>query len=57
MSFEAAGVAPGGQFLVENTHLEWRSFKLGNPRRTIDVGSMTGNWVLFYRPLNILANS
>ena len=47
----------GGQFLFEDGHVEWRPFKLGNPRGTVDVGSMTGGWVLFYKPTNILTNS
>ena len=50
------GVPAGGQFLFEDGHVEWYRFNLGNARRTIDVGSMTGNWVLFYKPPNILTN-
>jgi hypothetical protein len=34
VSFEAAGVAADGQFLVENAHVEWRSFKPSETRGT-----------------------
>jgi hypothetical protein len=50
------GEPTGGQFLFEDGHADWRNFKLGNARGTIDVGSQTGNWVLFYRPANISTN-
>jgi len=50
-------VPTGGEFLFEDGHVEWRRFNLGNPRGTIDVGSMTGGWVLFYKPSNIQTNS
>jgi prepilin-type N-terminal cleavage/methylation domain-containing protein len=50
------GVPSGGNFLFEDAHVEWRSFNLGNPRGTIDVGSMTGTWVLFYKPFNVATN-
>ena len=33
----------------------WSDRKRG-PRGTIDVGSMTGTWVLFYKPLNVATN-
>jgi prepilin-type N-terminal cleavage/methylation domain-containing protein/prepilin-type processing-associated H-X9-DG protein len=36
------GVPTGGNFLFEDGHVEWRSFSIGNPRGTIDVGSTTG---------------
>ena len=52
----SGGVPTGGQFLFEDGHVDWRSFNLGNARGTIDVGSKTGNWVLFYRPANISTN-
>ena len=50
------GVPTGGQFLFEDGHTQWYKFKLSDARSTIDVGSMTGNWVLFYKPPNILTN-
>lgn len=50
------GVPTGGQFLFEDGHADWRNFKLGNARGSIDVGSMKDNWILFYRPANISTN-
>ena len=43
------GVPMGGNFLFEDGHNEWRVFKVANARATVDVGSMTGSWVLFYK--------
>jgi prepilin-type N-terminal cleavage/methylation domain-containing protein len=43
------GCPTGGNFLFEDGHVEYRTFKLDNPRATIDVGSQAGNWVLFYK--------
>jgi prepilin-type N-terminal cleavage/methylation domain-containing protein len=53
---DSGGVPAGGDFLFEDGHVEWRKFSVANPRRTIDVGSMVGTWVLFYKPLNIATN-
>jgi len=53
---DAGGAPIGGNFLFEDGHVEWRKFSLANPRGTIDVGSMTGTWVLFYKPVNIATN-
>jgi len=50
------GVPTGSNFLFEDSHVAWRKFSLGNPRATIDVGSMYGTWVLFYKPPNITTN-
>jgi prepilin-type N-terminal cleavage/methylation domain-containing protein len=50
------GVPTGGQFLFEDGHVEWYKFNLANARATIDVGSQSGNWVLFYKPPNIATN-
>lgn len=47
------GLPTGGNFLFEDGHDEWRIFKLANPRATVDVGSITGSWVLFYKLPNI----
>jgi hypothetical protein len=51
-----AGVPTGGEFLFEDGHVAWINFKLDNARGSIDVGSMTGNWVLFYKPPTISTN-
>ena len=47
------GVPAGGQFLFEDGHVDWHRFNLSNPRGTIDLGSMTGSWVLLYKPPNL----
>jgi prepilin-type N-terminal cleavage/methylation domain-containing protein len=47
----------GGNFLYEDGHVEWRRFNLGNARGSVDVGSMDGSWILFYKPPNIITNS
>jgi hypothetical protein len=49
-------VPAGGNFLFEDAHVEWRKFSLSNARSTIDVGSSSGSWVLFYKPPNIATN-
>lgn len=50
------GSPTGGNFLFEDSHVEWRRFNPANPRGTIDVGSSVGTWVLFYKPANIATN-
>jgi prepilin-type N-terminal cleavage/methylation domain-containing protein len=52
------GDAPaGGNFLFEDGSVQWLRFNLADPRRSVDVGSMSGSWILFYRPSNISTNS
>jgi hypothetical protein len=46
----------GGNFLYEDGHVEWLKFNLGNARGSIDVGSSSGSWILFYKPPNIATN-
>ena len=31
----------------------WRKFNLGNLNNTIDVGSASSGWVVFYRPADL----
>jgi prepilin-type processing-associated H-X9-DG protein len=50
------GVPSGGNFLFEDGHVEWRVFKVENPRGTVDVGSQSPGWVLFYKPSNVETN-
>ncbi len=51
------GAPVGGNFLYEDGHVEWLPFKILTPRPpTVDVGSMSGSWVLFYRPPNVATN-
>jgi prepilin-type N-terminal cleavage/methylation domain-containing protein len=49
-------VPTGGNFLYEDGHVDWLKFNLGNARGTVDVGSMSGSWILFYKPPNIVTN-
>jgi prepilin-type N-terminal cleavage/methylation domain-containing protein len=53
---QAGGVPSGSNFLFEDGRVEWYKFNLADPRRSIDVGSKDGSWVLFYRPANISTN-
>jgi prepilin-type N-terminal cleavage/methylation domain-containing protein len=53
---ERVDVPAGGNFLFEDGHVQWLKFNLNDPRDTIDVGSVSGSWVLFYRPPNIQTN-
>jgi prepilin-type N-terminal cleavage/methylation domain-containing protein len=57
-SHRTIGDAPtGGNFLYEDGHVAWLPFKIRTPNPpTIDVGSMSGSWVLFYKPPNINTN-
>lgn len=52
-----SGAPDGGNFLFEDGRVLWYKFNIDNARGTIDVGSMSGNWVLFYRPSNIHTNT
>jgi prepilin-type N-terminal cleavage/methylation domain-containing protein len=49
-------VPSGGQFLFEDGHVQWNKFNVKNPKNTIDVGSVSGPWILFYRPANVSTN-
>lgn len=42
-------VPAGGNFLFEDGHAEWRRFDPANPRGTVDLGSIGGSWLLFYK--------
>ncbi len=46
----ASGVSIGANFLFEDGSVQWRKFKLNNLKGTIDVGSRSTGWVVFYRP-------
>jgi len=45
----ADGTPAGGNFLFEDGHVDWHNFDINNARATIDIGSMTGSWLLFYK--------
>ena len=53
---QTGDVPSGGNFLFEDGDVQWLKFNLTDPRHTVDIGSMSGNWVLFYRPSNIATN-
>jgi hypothetical protein len=53
---DASDAPTGGNFLYEDGHVQWLKFNLNNARATIDVGSIGGSWVLFYKPPNIATN-
>ncbi|MEP6663321.1 MAG: type II secretion system protein [Verrucomicrobiota bacterium] len=50
------GVPEGSKFLYEDGRVDWRSFRPANARASIDLGSFTGTWVMFYKPPNINTN-
>ena len=50
-----AGLPTGGNFLYEDGSVSWRRFSLANYRGTIDVGSKSSGWVVFYRPADLTA--
>jgi prepilin-type N-terminal cleavage/methylation domain-containing protein/prepilin-type processing-associated H-X9-DG protein len=51
-----SGVSEGANFLFEDGHVEWRKFNTANARGTVDVGSVSGSWILFYKPANVQTN-
>jgi prepilin-type N-terminal cleavage/methylation domain-containing protein len=50
------GVPEGGNFLFEDGRVQWYKFNVADPRSTIDYGSGTAGWSLFYRPSSISTN-
>jgi prepilin-type N-terminal cleavage/methylation domain-containing protein len=53
---DTRNVPIGGNFLFEDGRVQWYPFKISDPRDTVDVGSMSGSWVLFYKPPNLNTN-
>ena len=53
---DTGGVPEGGNFLFEDGRGVWYKFNVKNARGTVDVGSTSGGWTLFYRPYNISTN-
>ena len=52
----AAALLPtGANFLSEDGSVYWRKFSVANFRGTIDVGSKSSGWVVFYRPADLTA--
>jgi hypothetical protein len=48
-----AGIAIGGNFLYEDGSVLWRKLDLARLKTTIDIGSTTGSWTVFYRPADL----
>jgi len=46
----AAGVPIGGNFLFEDGSVLWRKFSLSGYKNTIDIGTQTSGWTVFFRP-------
>jgi len=46
----SAGISMGGNFLHEDGSVLWRKFDLGRYKTTIDIGSASPGWTVFYRP-------
>jgi len=47
------GISIGGNFLYEDGSVSWRKFDLPRYRTTIDVGSASSGWVVFFRPADL----
>lgn len=52
----SGNVPKGGNFLFEDGHVTWFRFDVNNARATVDAGAITGSWVCFYKPPNIMTN-
>ncbi len=48
-----AGVSVGGNFLYEDGSVLWRKFSLPGYKTTIDIGSASSGWTVFYRPADL----
>ena len=46
----SAGISIGGNFLHEDGSVLWRKFDLAKYKTTIDIGSASSGWTVFYRP-------
>jgi prepilin-type N-terminal cleavage/methylation domain-containing protein len=46
----SSGISIGGNFLYEDSSVLWRKFDLANYRTSIDIGSASSGWTVFYRP-------
>jgi prepilin-type N-terminal cleavage/methylation domain-containing protein len=44
------GISNGGNFLYEDGSVLWRKFDLARYKTSINVGSASSGWVVFYRP-------
>ncbi len=44
------GIAMGGNFLYEDASVLWRKFSLSGYRTSIDIGTQSSGWTVFFRP-------
>jgi hypothetical protein len=49
------GWSIGGNFLYEDGSVLWRKFDLANYKSTIDIGSVSSPWVVFFHPADLNA--
>jgi prepilin-type N-terminal cleavage/methylation domain-containing protein len=50
---DKAGVSVGGNLLYEDGSVLWRRFDLSRYQTTIDIGTIGGSWIVFYRPADL----
>jgi prepilin-type N-terminal cleavage/methylation domain-containing protein len=48
-----AGIPIGGNFLYEDGSVLWRRFDVGRYKTTIDAGTASSGWTVFYRPADL----
>lgn len=51
----SGNVPTGANFVYEDGHVEWRKFKWGSPKATIDVGCTLFSYTEYYRPADLSA--
>jgi len=44
------GIAMGGNFLYEDASVPWRKFSLSGHKTSIDIGTQSSGWTVFFRP-------
>jgi prepilin-type N-terminal cleavage/methylation domain-containing protein len=49
----ASGISTGGNFLYEDGSVLWRRFDIAHYKTTIDAGTATGGWTVFFRPADL----
>ncbi len=49
----AGGVPIGGNFLYEDGSVLWRKFDVAHYKTSIDLGTATGGWSVFFRPAEL----
>jgi hypothetical protein len=49
----STAISIGGNFLYEDGSVLWRKFDVANYKTTIDAGTASGGWTLFFRPADL----